>query len=138
LLPQHIEQRKAWGERIDAYREGCTPGLSSGCASKTDLSAVCGDGCVPYREQPQFEFLELPNPCTSKLWAQEQQSCDGSDPATTTPPAGERNATKAQRHARASDQARAHLPRPHDVNTLLSVESAVLQAGIQVRISRPR
>ena len=86
-----------------------------------------------YREQPQFEFLELPNPYTSKLW-QDQQSWDGSESAMTMP-SGEADGTKAERHAlQASDQAREHLPRPHDFKMLLSVESAILQAGIEVRI----
>ena len=105
------------------------------------------DGCASDREQPQFEFLELPNPHTSKLWNDpDEQSSDEHDTGTTdfaTPPnysartTGQRDALRVTDDTQKQEHMHAHRPKPEYGNAesaavLLSVESAVQQAGIQV------
>ncbi len=92
------------------------------------------------REQPQFEFLELPNPYTSKLW-QDEQSSDGSDTATTTPstevaspPSSAARINDHRNALRIMDQVQK--PKLATEAELLSVESAIRRAGIQVSVQQ--
>eukprot|EP01043_Picozoa_sp_COSAG02_P023496 COSAG02_NODE_1257_length_13569_cov_5.370676_5_plen_162_part_00 len=96
------------------------------------------------REQPQFEFLELPNPYTSKLW-QDDQSSDGPETATTTPsaevatPPSSAVRTKVSRDAlriTAQGQKPKLATNAESIKSLLSVESAIRRAGVQVSNSR--
>ena len=104
-----------------------------------DIRVLC-------REQPQFEFLELPNQYTSKLW-QDGPSSNESDTETTAPsaevatPPSSAARIKGHRDAlRGAAQAQTVkvTTNTESAKSLLSVESAIRRAGIQVSVDNSR